>query len=214
MNRELLLWAIFAPIYLAWVWRKRKAYSRIGLVLCLIGSAGILITLTCDYINALPSHAPLHTITGLAWDRSPHFFSGSHSDFILTEAGTDRRFLFTTVIDGPWADQPIRATYVEDRRKIPSVVRIEILSGGQFPRPVQEGHAGWVGTTEAKRKTPLMLNFIGFVFMMAGVFAPEKTLINYPIICTLKTERRVVPGRITGKTASTTWSQTPIQPTP
>lgn len=78
------------------------------------------------------------------------------------------------MIDGPWDDQPVRATYVDDGRKIPSVVRIEILNGDQFPWHVQKGRAGWVGTTEAKRTTPLMLDFIGFVFIIAGVFAPAK----------------------------------------
>lgn len=73
MNWQLLLPAIFGLIYLAWIWRSRKVYSRIGFMLCLIGSAGILITLSCDYIKTLPSHAPLRTITGLAWGRSSDF---------------------------------------------------------------------------------------------------------------------------------------------
>ena len=172
MNWQFLLSVIFALVYLAWIWRSWKVYSRIGFMFCLIGSAGILIMLTCNYIKTLPSHAPLRTITGLAWGRSSDFFARSHSDFILTQAGTDQRFLFSTVIDGPWADQPVRATYADDGRKIPSVVRIEILSGDQFPWHVQKGRAGWVGTTVAKRSTSLMVNFIGFVFVMAGVFAP------------------------------------------
>lgn len=172
MNWQLLLSVIFALVYLAWIWRSRRVYRRIGFTLCLIGSAGILITLTCNYIHTLPSHAPLRTITGLAWGRSSNLFPRSHSEFILTETGTDQRFLFTTVIDGPWDGQPVRATYVDNGRKIPSVVRIEILRGDQFPWHVQKGHAGWVGTTVAKRSTPLTLNFIGFIFTVAGVFAP------------------------------------------
>jgi len=190
MNWQLLLSVIFALVYLAWIWRSRKVYSRIGFTLCLIGSAGILIMLTCECIKTLPSHAPLRTITGLAWGKSSDFFTRSHSDFILTETGTDQRFLFTTVIDGPWADQPVRATYVEDGRKIPRVVRIEILSGDQFPWHVQKGHAGWVGTTEAKRSTPLMLNFIGFVFIMAGVFAPASKTED----SNTQDEKATVPG--------------------
>jgi hypothetical protein len=181
MNWQLLLSVIFALVYLRWTWRRRKVYSRIGFMLCMIGSAGILIMLTCDYVKTLPSHAPLRTITGLAWERSFDFFTRSHSEFILTETGTDQRFLFTTRMDGPWADQPVRVTYVDDGRKIASVVRIEILSGDQFPWHVQKGRAGWVGTTEAKRSTPLLLNLIGFVFIVAGVLAPaSKTKDSLP----------------------------------
>ena len=195
MNWQLLLSVIFALVYLAWIWRRRKVCSRIGFMLCLIGSVGILITLTCDYIKTLPSHAPLRSITGLAWNRSSNFFTRSHSDFILTETGTDQRFLFTTAIDGPWADQPVRATYIDDGRKIPSVVRIEILSGDQFPWHVQKGRAGWVGTTEAKRTTPLTLNFIGFVFIMAGVFATaSKTKDSLPPSSNVQDEKPTAPG--------------------
>jgi hypothetical protein len=51
-----------------------------------------------------------------------------------------------------------------------SVVRIEILSDDQFPWHVQKGHAGWVGTAEAKRGAPLIVIFMGFVFIVVGVF--------------------------------------------
>lgn len=173
MNWELVLSVIFTLLYLAWMWRSRKVYSRVGLILCLVGSAGVLILLACGYVRTLPSHAPLRTITGLAWGRSSEFFSRSHSDFMLTQTGTDRRFLFTTAIDGPWEDQPVHATYVDDGRQIPSVVRIEIPSGDTFPWHVRKGVAGWVGTAEAKRTTPLMLDFIGILFAIAGVFAPS-----------------------------------------
>ena len=105
--------------------------------------------------------------------QSRDLLGGRSFDFLTrSHSGTDQRRLFTTVIDGPWADQPVRATYVEDGRKIPSVVRIEILSGDQFPWHVRKGRAGWVGTTEAKQTTPLMLRFFGFDFIIAGVFAP------------------------------------------
>ena len=180
MKWEFLPSVIFALVYLAWIWRRPKVFSRIGFMLCLIGSAGIVITLTCKYIRTLPSHAPLRTITGLAWGRSSDFFARSHSEFILTQAGTDQRFLFTTVIDGPWADQPVRVTYVDDGRKIPSVVRIEVLGGDQFPWRAQKGRAGWVGTTAPRRSTPLIVNSIGFVFIIAGVFAPALKTDSHP----------------------------------
>jgi len=90
----------------------------------------------------------------------------------LIEEGTGRRILLTIVIDGPWADQPIRATYVDDHRYLASVVRIEILSDDQSPWHVQKGHAGWVGNAEAKRQCPLIVSFLGFAFILAGTFAP------------------------------------------
>jgi hypothetical protein len=93
---------------------------------------------------------------------------------MLVEEGTDRRILYTTVIDGPWADQPVRATYVDDGWYMASVVRIEILSDNQFPRHVETGHAGWVGTAEPKRKAPLIVSFMGFAFILIGAFAPTR----------------------------------------
>jgi hypothetical protein len=93
---------------------------------------------------------------------------------MLIEEGTGRRILFTTVIDGPWADQPVRATYVDDGRYMASVVKIEILSDDRFPWRVVKGHAGWVGTAEAKRKAPLIVSFMGLVFILVGVFAPKR----------------------------------------
>jgi hypothetical protein len=97
---------------------------------------------------------------------------------MLIEVGTGRRILLTTVIDGPWADQPVRATYVDDGRYIASVVRIEILSDDQFPWHVQKGHAGWVGTAEAKRMAPLIVSFIGFAFILVGTFARATRITN------------------------------------
>jgi hypothetical protein len=91
---------------------------------------------------------------------------------MLIEAGTGRRTLFTTVINGPWPDQPVRATYVDDGRFMPSVVRIEVLNDEQFPWPVEKGHTGWVGSAEARRSPPLFVDFLGFVFIVAGVLAP------------------------------------------
>ena len=93
---------------------------------------------------------------------------------MLVEEGTDRRILYTTVIDGPWADQPVRATYVDDGRYMASVVRIEILSDNQFPWHVEKGHAGWVGTAEPKRKAPFIVSFMGFAFILIGAFGPYK----------------------------------------
>lgn len=176
MNWRLLFSLFFAFAYLVWIWRDYKAYGRIGRVLCLVGSLGIFINLACDYIRTLPSHAPLRTITGLATNRSSLWFDHSHSDFMLIEAGTGRRTLFTTVINGPWADQPVLATYVDDGRFMPSVVRIEILSDEQFPWHVEKGHAGWVGAAYAKRRPPLFVSFLGSVFIVMGAFAPTARL--------------------------------------
>lgn len=174
MNWRFLFSIGFALAYLVWILRGYRTYSRIGGILCLVGSIGIFIILACDYIKTLPSHAPLRTITGLATDRNSLFFNRSHSEFILVEAGTGRRILCTTVIDGPWADQPVRATYADDGKFMPSVVRIEILNDEQFPWHVEKGHAGWVGNSEAKRNPPLIVNFLGFVLFVIGAFAPTK----------------------------------------
>jgi hypothetical protein len=92
-------------------------------------------------------------------------------DFILIEAGTGHRTLFTTEIDGPWTDQPVRATYVDDGRFMPSVVKIEILNDEQFPWLVEKGHAGWVGNAEAKRTPPLLATFLALAFIVSGGLA-------------------------------------------
>ena len=98
-----------------------------------------------------------------------------HSDFILIEQKTGRRILFDTAIDGPWVDQPVLVTYVDDGRFLPSVVRIEILSKDQVPtRHVEKGHAGWTGTAEAKRRAPLLMYSVGFLLIMLHVLAPFK----------------------------------------
>jgi hypothetical protein len=144
----------------------------------MIGSAGILVHLSCAYISSLPSQAPLNTITGLATNRSFLWFDHSHSDFMLVEEDTGRRILFTTVIDGPWTDQPVRATYVDDRRYMASVVRIEILSDDQSPWHTEKGHAGWVGAAGPKREAPLMASFMGFAFIIIGAFAPTRRIPN------------------------------------
>lgn len=172
MTWRFLISAAFVLVYLVWIWRDRKAYRVFGVVLSLIGSAGILITLGCDYIKTLPSHAPLRTIMGLATNRSSSFFDHSNSDFLLIEDRTGRRVLFTTTINGPWEDQPIRATYVDDGRFMLSVVRIEILSDKQFPWHTQKGHAGWIGRSEAKRRAPPVVSAMGLLFIVVGVFAP------------------------------------------
>lgn len=165
---------LFALAYLAWIWRGYRTYTRVGRLLCLVGSLGISIDLACDYIRTLPSHAPLRTITGLATNRSSQFFDHSHSTFMLIEAGTGRRILFTTTIQGPWTDEPVRATYVDDGRFMASVVKIEILSDEQFPWHVEEGHVGWIGVAEAKRRPPLYMSLLGFVFILVGAFAPTR----------------------------------------
>jgi hypothetical protein len=176
MSWRLWFSLVFATAYLVWIWRDHRSYNRIGSLLCLIGTIGICVDLVCDYIKTLPSDAPLRTITGLAANRSSLFFDHSHWDFILIEAGTGRRISCTTVIDGPWADQPVRATYVDDRRFMLSVVRIEILNDEQFPWHVEKGHAGWVGNAEAKKRPPLFVNFLGFVFIVVGAFAPTNKM--------------------------------------
>ena len=176
MNWRFLISVCLALVYLAWLWRDRKAYDRAGLVLGLVGSIGIAVHLTCSYISTLPSHAPLRTVIGLATNKSSFFLNRRKSDFLLIEAGTGHRILLSTLIEGPWADQPVRATYVDDGRYIASVVRIEILSESQFPWwHVQKGHAGWVGTTEAKRRAPLIMSFAGFLLILAGAFAPTRS---------------------------------------
>jgi hypothetical protein len=98
---------------------------------------------------------------------------------MLIEDRTGRRILFATVIDGPWADQPVRVTYVDDGGFMPRVVRIEVLNDDQFPWNVEKGHAGWVGTAEAKSRAPLNVNFLGFVLILIGAFAPT-TIISSP----------------------------------
>jgi len=176
MTWQLLFTLLFALVYLVWIWRGRKAYSRLGGLLCLVGLLGVCFTLADEGIRTLPSHAPLRTITGLATNRSSSWFS-SHSDFILIEAGTGRRTLFTTAIDGPWTEQPVRATYVDDgRRFMRSVVRIEILNDEQFPWHVEKGHAGWVGGAEAKRTPAPLLTFLGLIFVVAGALAPANRI--------------------------------------
>jgi len=91
---------------------------------------------------------------------------------MLIEDKTDRRLLFTTEIDGPWPDQPIYATYVDDGRFMPSVVRIEIFTDVEHPWRNQKDHIGWIGEAEAKRRAPLVVSALGFLFLLAGAFAP------------------------------------------
>jgi hypothetical protein len=91
---------------------------------------------------------------------------------MLIEDKTGLRVLFTTTIDGPWGDQPVCATYVDDGRFMLSVVRIEILSDDRFLWHTQKGHAGWIGTAEAKRRAPLLVSAIGFLLLLVGAFAP------------------------------------------
>lgn len=185
MSWRLLFSLVFALAYLAWIWHGQKAYSRMGGLLCLIGSLGICINLACVYVRTLRSHAPLRTSTGLAINRSSFLFS-SYSDFMLIEAGTGRRTLFTTEINGPWPDQPVRVTYVDDGGFMPSVVKIEILNDEQFPWHVEKGHAGWVGNAKAKRRPPPFLAILGLVFIVVGAGA--------------SVTRRISPDQLEGNT--------------
>jgi hypothetical protein len=91
---------------------------------------------------------------------------------MLIEDKTDRRTLFSTEIDGPWSDRPISATFVDDGRFMPSVVRIEILRDNRLAWKVENEHVGWVGTAEAKRRAPLIAEAFGFIFIILGAFAP------------------------------------------
>jgi len=85
------------------------------------------------------------------------------------------RFLFTTTIDGPWENQPTLITYADDGKYLQSVVRIEILSEDQVPTwHIENGHVGWVGTTEAKQRAPVLVSFIGFLLIVLNVVAPSK----------------------------------------
>jgi hypothetical protein len=63
---------------------------------------------------------------------------------------------------------------------------------------VQKGHAGWVGTAEAKRRAPLTINFIGLVFIVAGAVAGAFALANRKSTAQLadkgNVEKLTVPG--------------------
>lgn len=177
MKWRLFFSFFFALAYLVWMWRGRNAYSRIGGLLCLVGSLGICIFLADEYMRTLPVHDPLRTITGFATKGSSSLFS-SNSVFTLIESGTGRRTLLTTAISGPWADQPARATYVDDGRFMPSVIRIEILNDEQLPSHVEKGHVGWVGDSKAERRPPLLATFLGLVFIVSGALAPTTRVTN------------------------------------
>jgi hypothetical protein len=176
MNWLMLFWSLFFLADLGWLWKKRHSFRSIGIVLWLVGSSGILLCLAASYISSLPSHAPQRTVTGLATSRSTSsFLNRHHWDFMLIEEYSRRRFLFHTAIDGPWTDQPARITYLDDGSSIPSVVRIEILSEDQVPWwHVEKGHAGWVGTAEAKRSAAL-LSFIGFLLILLKILTQYKS---------------------------------------
>jgi hypothetical protein len=160
-----------------WTWKNWRKFRPIGIAWWLLASvSGILVLLACSYISTLPSHAPLRTVTGLATYRSSGLFNRHYFDFILIEEKTGHRIVFHTGIDGPWNNQPIRATYIDDGGSQPTVVRIEILSERQVPWwHVEKGHAGWVGTAEAKREAPLWLSFTGFLLIvLAALTSPTR----------------------------------------
>ncbi len=169
-----MFWSLFVwSALLYWVWRVYNRSSRKRIAWVLVTSTGILVLATCSIIRTLPSHAALRTVTGLATDRS-HLILSRSSDFILIDAATGNRILFQTVIDGPWADQPVRATYQDDGRRIPSVVKIEVVGEEQFPRwRVQAPHIGWIGTAEPKRKAPLLIYLAGWLLILTGVILPS-----------------------------------------
>jgi len=171
----MLFWALVFLADIGWLWMRRKSFRPVGIVLWLISSSGILLCLAASCISTLPSDAPRMTVTGLATSRSASgFLNRHHWDFMLVEEFTGRRFLFHTSIDGPWTDQPVRVTYLDDGKYLQSVVRIEILSEDQVPWwHVEKGHAGWVGTAEAKR-TAAPLYFIGILVILLGLAAPIK----------------------------------------
>jgi hypothetical protein len=185
MTWSILILSVWFLVDIAWLLRNRRTFRPIGFALSLIGSFGILVLLACSYISTLPSNAPQRTVTGLATDPSSSILNRHHSNFILIEWKTGRRILFHTAIDGPWVDQPILATYVDDGRFLPSVVRIEILSEDQVPTwHVEKGHVGWIGTAEAKRRAPLLMYPIGFLLILIQVLA------GYPILATLSFSRK------------------------
>jgi hypothetical protein len=171
----ILILSAFFLAHFAWLLRNWKRFRPVGLALSLLGSVGILVLIACSYISTLPSHSPLRTVIGLATHRSSVVFNRRHWDFILVEERTGQRFLFHTAIDGPWEDQPVLVTYVDDGRLQPSVVRIEILSEDQVPWwHVEKGHAGWIGTAEAKRRAPFLMYSLGLLLIILNVLAPLK----------------------------------------
>jgi len=172
---NLLVWA--ALLYFGWqIWRRSR---RDRFAWLLVISSGILVLLACSVIRTQPSHAPLRTVTGLAINRSHTILSRS-SDFILIETGSGSRILFHTIVDGPWEDQPVRVTYLDDGSRIASVVRIEVVGEDQFPRwRVTANHVGWIGTTEPRRKVPLLMQLTGWLLVLIGiVMSPMPTKNN------------------------------------
>ena len=178
MSWRFLLSLLFALAYLVWISRGRKEFSRVGAILFLAGSAGMLIYLGCAYVDTLPSHAPLRTVTGFATNRSLSFFDRHNSEFILIEDRTGRRTLFATAIDGPWADKPVRVTYLDDGWFMPRVVRIEVLSDDQFPWSVETVRTTWAGTAEERRRASPIVKFLGLALILMGVFAPSTRISN------------------------------------
>jgi hypothetical protein len=175
MTWSILILSVWFLLGVVWLVRKRKVFRPIGFALSLIGLSGFLVLIACSYISTLPSNAPLSTVTGLATNPSSFALNRHNSDFILIEWKTGRRILFHTTIDGPWVDQPVLVTYVDDGRFLPSVVRIEILGEDQVPTwHVEKGHSGWIGTAEAKRRAPLLMYSIGFLLLLLFVLAPFK----------------------------------------
>ena len=175
-----MIWSILMSLTLfladvAWLISNRNRCRPVRFALSLVGSIGFIVLLACTYISNLPSHAPLRTVTGLAIDRTSGILNRHHSTFVLEEWKTGDRFIFSTTIDGPWANEPVLATYVDDGKFRPSVVRIAILSEDQVPTwHVEKGHAGWVGTAEAKRRAPTYLYLVGFLLLLLNFLAPVK----------------------------------------
>jgi hypothetical protein len=169
---SILGWLLFLAFAIRLLGVHPLSLRPAGIVFWFIGVSGILLMLAGSYISTLPSHAPRKTIIGLAENRSASGLINSRDwQFILVEEYTDRRILFTTEIDGPWNDQPVRVTYLDDGSSLRSVIQIEILSEDQVPWwHVQKGHAGWVGTAPARRNTAT-LHFVGLLLFLTGIMA-------------------------------------------
>ncbi|MFY9854681.1 MAG: hypothetical protein WAK26_12470 [Terracidiphilus sp.] len=166
---SILFWSLFLLVALRALGVHPLSLRPAGIAFWFIGVSGILLLLAGSYISTLPSRAPRKTIVGLAENRSASGLIKSHQwQFMLVEEYTDRRIPFHTEIDGPWNDQPVRITYLDDGSYLPSVVQIEILSEDQVPWwHVQRGHSGWVGTAPARRNATV-LRFAGFLLFLAG----------------------------------------------
>ena len=117
MNWSILIYSLLFLSSLGWLWMRRRSFRPVEIVFRLICALGILLCIVASYISTLPSEAARKTVIGLATSRSTNSFLYRHRwNFTLIEENTGQRFLFRTEIDGPWADQPVRVTYLDDGR--------------------------------------------------------------------------------------------------